>query len=1245
MEMLKDTYIPVFTNKPQDYRKWRQRITLYRRKLELQGKGKEAVLNVLTSLHGVAWRQLEPKVENILEKENGFDVILAELDATFRYNEDVEMPRAFERFFYGLNRKPDQTLLAYVADHREALHEVEKHGVQISEKVSGWILLRRSGLSSEQKQLIQSQCPKLSYDKVVEAMFFLLGQDYKGRVMDSQTTRWKTKTYGRWPTKNYGYHADDAYAYENEEPYTDDYAYQQWDDGAYDDDEFEDFDEPYDEETYAAGDYEDTEFPDDGLGDDGTLEEAYASYLDARRHFANLKAARGYFPVVALAESSQSMAASSQSSKPPKGKGKGKGKVKGKPSQRQANPPQRGSAASRANATRCLRCGQVGHWAANCTASPSRSSPPSTTSSPTKKAKTESAMMVRDLAKQPAPGLPLMGQDGLYGIQDGGASSVVCGHDVLMSIIDHMTARGVPLERFLFAATNKVFGFGGDANRHADWSVRLPVYIEGQAGYVETFIVEGSTPLLIGRPILQALNIKIDYNSNKISIRDGEWKDAEMGEKGEYLLCLDNGVADDPLGQHIAFDYVTTDTCAAITNYEDLNDYISIHEYLLMTNRSPPETAFMEDDSQDQEDSHDMESYDHIMDDDPTAVRRPITTKLIKMMHMEFNSFSKKRRETVEQVLHAHEHGKRIFWEVYSGSANLTEAMKAQGWETTSFDYETGWDFDLAHHRREFLQLQDAICPDFVWLSPRCTEWSPLQSLNALTEERKQALQAERDYQEKVHLKMCRRSYLKQRREGRHAALEQPRYAVSWRTKTLRDLPGHACELDQCQFEVTLPDENGYDQYIKKPTRLQCTDEGMATSLALRCPGDHYHLPIEGSSPGVGNRAAASAEYQGIFCSMLSQAIVNIFSDHDPHQAHFTTDEIYAGEDDIILPPEMDDEMPDSPPDPPDPHQEVRQQRGVMARLQDEDRQAAKRTITRLHRNLGHPTNKELIRLLKTKNVSQTLLKAAYEHECGMCDLHKRPSGVPVSSMPKDTMFNERVQADTLWIKIPGHKNKQPVLMMSDAMTRLLAARSLKAETTTEYIKQIEAAWISFFGPMKTLQVDEHRAWSSEAMREWATEQGIQLVISPGQSHTRLAILERRHQVTRRAISLFLESNPGVAQDKDAMVIALNYIVPQINRTPNVHGFSPLQWVLGYTPHVPGLLSEESSMCNPAHLDPSERFMEKLRLQQEASKAMTEADTDQRLRRACCESTWDNLFYYNLATSATTGETLQQDLP
>ena len=236
------------------------------------------------------------------------------------------------------------------------------------------------------------------------------------------------------------------------------------------------------------------------------------------------------------------------------------------------------------------------------------------------------------------------------------------------------------------------------------------------------------------------------------------------------------------------------------------------------------------------------------------------------------------------------------------------------------------------------------------------------------------ALQAERDYHEKVHLKMCRRSYLRQRREGRHAALEQPRYALSWKTTTLHDLPGYQCNLDQCQFEVMMADENGMDQYIKKPTRLQCTDEGMANELSLLCPGDHYHLPIEGSSPGVGNRAAASAVYQGVFCSCIVQAIINLFINQEHEQTLMTHERIHVGDDmadETSLPPELDFEnlsevWPDTPSPEQDQHAEVRQRRGVLQRLDECDRQAAKRTITKLHRNLGHPSNRELIRLLKT---------------------------------------------------------------------------------------------------------------------------------------------------------------------------------------------------------------------------------------------------------------------------------------
>ena len=132
------------------------------------------------------------------------------------------------------------------------------------------------------------------------------------------------------------------------------------------------------------------------------------------------------------------------------------------------------------------------------------------------KAKTDgSAMMVRDMAKLNERGIRQLGNNGWYGIQDGGASSAMVGHTALM---DFMCNHGLSPSRYLFMATNKTFGFGGDASRQADWSVRLPVYIHNKRGYMEFSIVEGSTPLLVGRPFLQALKVQMNYKDNLVLV-------------------------------------------------------------------------------------------------------------------------------------------------------------------------------------------------------------------------------------------------------------------------------------------------------------------------------------------------------------------------------------------------------------------------------------------------------------------------------------------------------------------------------------------------------------------------------------------------------------------------------------------------------------------------------------------------------------------------------------------------------
>ena len=116
----KDSYIPVLSNRPQDYKEWRQRICLYKKKLDLQKKPKEATLNLLTSLTGVSWRQVEHLVDKVADETDGFEQVLAQLDRCFKYDDRVEMPRALKKFFYGSTRRGDQSLLQYCADHREA---------------------------------------------------------------------------------------------------------------------------------------------------------------------------------------------------------------------------------------------------------------------------------------------------------------------------------------------------------------------------------------------------------------------------------------------------------------------------------------------------------------------------------------------------------------------------------------------------------------------------------------------------------------------------------------------------------------------------------------------------------------------------------------------------------------------------------------------------------------------------------------------------------------------------------------------------------------------------------------------------------------------------------------------------------------------------------------------------------------------------------------------------------------------
>ena len=195
------------------------------------------------------WKQVEHLADTAPDDENGFNLVLQELDRVYQYDSRVEMPKAFERFFYGVNRP------------------------------------------AEQRQLVMSQVDnkKLSVNTVEQALFYLFGQDYKSTRTEGPPQQRKRENLPAeqmgqlqnvWRRLRHG-GGRELSRTRRSMRYVDDTA-----DPVY----YKEENELYEEEDYEPNEfeyYDPTYFGEDE--EDEPVEEAYAAYLDARRHLAEVE--------------------------------------------------------------------------------------------------------------------------------------------------------------------------------------------------------------------------------------------------------------------------------------------------------------------------------------------------------------------------------------------------------------------------------------------------------------------------------------------------------------------------------------------------------------------------------------------------------------------------------------------------------------------------------------------------------------------------------------------------------------------------------------------------------------------------------------------------------------------------------------------------------------------------------------------------------------------------------------------
>ena len=337
-----------------------------------------------------------------------------------------------------------------------------------------------------------------------------------------------------------------------------------------------------------------------------------------------------------------------------------------------------------------------------------------------------------------------------------GASAFLSGFGPARRYPMYLESQGYPVDEVKFNRCRHKFHFGGDGESWSHWVVQLPMCLDGRLGSAQVFLLAGETPLLCGRPIIEALGLSMDFASRAIRFHDGAWQSATLGLHGEYLLplwnpeqpILDFGSLDfdlrlapdgevDP--QCITFRQFTTEEAAFSTmDFEETP--LDFGEQVLRP--------------------HQLQTFEQCILED----------------HNNYHGY-------VTQELHSTPKP-RLIWEVYTSHGRLSSVAAALGAQVEVFGYSTGWDFDD-------LERLEAECPDELFLSPSCGPWSTMHNLNARTEEQQHQLQELREWHHSRHLQFVKKAYLTQVRQGGHAHVEQPAHALSWRTSALVKLPGY----------------------------------------------------------------------------------------------------------------------------------------------------------------------------------------------------------------------------------------------------------------------------------------------------------------------------------------------------------------------------------------------------------------------------------------------------------------------
>ena len=140
--------------------------------------------------------------------------------------------------------------------------------------------------------------------------------------------------------------------------------------------------------------------------------------------------------------------------------------------------------------------------------------------------------MVMDDAYYNADQLPNMA------VLDGGATSFLVGRNTLKNYVNKLQDNGYDVQKIKFHSCEKVFRFGNDKTELSELCAILPVSFGRRVGEILVYVVDGSTPFLFARPVMEQMELTVDFGEKRLRWKGGPWFPVVSSPIGHYLLDM-----------------------------------------------------------------------------------------------------------------------------------------------------------------------------------------------------------------------------------------------------------------------------------------------------------------------------------------------------------------------------------------------------------------------------------------------------------------------------------------------------------------------------------------------------------------------------------------------------------------------------------------------------------------------------------------------------------------------------------